>query len=64
MSPKGNYYVSSFQNSFCRQFTKEERHGIVENIKEKSKIIKKENVPGVGTYQLPSDFAKLGKIKK
>ena len=37
MSPKGDYYISSLKNSFCRQFTKEARHGIMDSIKEKCK---------------------------
>jgi len=50
MATKGNYYVSSMKNSMCRSFTHNIRHGIMEGLKEKTKV------PGVGSYRLPSEF--------
>ena len=50
MAAQGNYYVSGMQNSMCRSFSHNARHGIMDSLKEKVKV------PGVGEYRLPSEF--------
>ena len=36
MSKNGDYYVSKYANSMCRSFTHDNRHGVMESLKEKS----------------------------
>ena len=48
----------------CRSFTHNIRHGIMEGLKEKSKIFIKVKVPGVGQYRMPSDFGHYESSKK
>ena len=65
MAKDGKYYVSTLKNSFCRSFTHQNRHGIMDSLKEKCFIrwylVK---VPGVGNYRMPSEFGYYESSKK
>ena len=53
------------KNSMCRSFTHNLRHGIMESLKEKGKIlINLVKVPGVGEYRLQSEFGYYESARK
>ena len=65
MATDGKYYVSKMNNSMCRSFAHDARHGIMEGLKEKCNLlIFLVKVPGVGNYILPSEFGYYENARK
>lgn len=64
MTKNGEYYVSKFNNSMCRSFAHDKRHGVMESIKEQSNFFILVKTPGVGNYKLPSEFGQYESSKK